>query len=236
MSAPWCPVCNTRHVSEAECPGELNATGPERHGWRVTVETSKGIESYGVLIAPCRDVWRARILTYPNVLWLVPGGRTTVKFASKTPEEVERLAINFIEEHCQERGFRRRDQMVPVDAGAVNPEGAEGGVAGTAPGMKRRATAPRRLRSLPVRFGPDRATMLGSTADLSEEGMFVMTPVPLEAGTSVLLHLELVGTTVPLQGLVMWNRVRREPGRPVGMGVRIINAPQVYLNFVKTLR
>jgi Tfp pilus assembly protein PilZ len=78
--------------------------------------------------------------------------------------------------------------------------------------------------------------MLGSTADLSEDGMFIMTPVPLEAGVSILLHLELVGTTVPMQGLVMWNRVRREPGRPVGMGIRIVNAPQIYVNFVKTLR
>lgn len=236
MSAPWCPVCNTRHSAAADCPGELNATGPERHGWRVTVETPNGIESYGVLIAPCRDVWRARILTYPNVLWLVPGGKTTMKFASKTPEDVERLAIAFIDEHCLERGFRRRDQMVPVEVGATNPEAAAASGTGVGPGIGRKPTAQRRLRSLPIRFGPDRATMLGSTADLSEEGMFIMTPVPLEAGTSVLLHLDLVGTTVPLQGLVMWNRVRREPGRPVGMGVRIVNPPQVYVNFVKTLR
>jgi len=233
MSAPWCAVCNTRHASGADCPGELNANGPERPGWRVTVETPNGIESYGVLIAPCRQAWRARILTYPNVLWLVPGGSTTMKFASKTPEEVERLAIAFIEEHCQQRGFRRRDQLVPIDEGPVSPES---GAAGPAPGLRRAPTARRRLRALPVRFGPDRATMLGSTADLSEDGMFIMTPVPLEAGVSILLHLELVGTTVPMQGLVMWNRVRREPGRPVGMGIRIVYAPQVYVNFVKTLR
>jgi hypothetical protein len=231
MSAPWCAVCNTRHAPGADCPGELNANGPERPGWRVTVETPNGIESYGVLVAPCRQAWRARILTYPNVLWLVPGGSTTMKFASKTPEEVERLAIDFIEEHCNQRGFRRRDQMVPIDAGPVAPEA---GASGPSPG--RQATAPRRLHSLPVRFGPDRATQLGSTADLSEEGMFIMTSVPLEAGVSVLLHLDLVGTTVPLQGLVMWSRTRREPGRPVGMGIRIVNPPQVYVNFVKTLR
>jgi hypothetical protein len=235
MGAPWCRVCNTRHAPEGDCPGELNATGAERHGWRVTVETPHGIESYGELIAPCREACRARILTYPNVLWLVPGGNSTMKFVSKTPEEVERLAIAFIEEHCTDRGFRRRDQVVPVDAGPLNPEAASGADVGKAPGLARTPTARRMPRSLPVRFGPDRATQLGSTADLSEEGMFIMTSVPLEAGTSVLLHLEIVGTTVPMQGLVMWSRVRREPGRPVGMGIRIVHPPQVYVNFVKTL-
>jgi hypothetical protein len=236
VTAPWCAVCHTRHAPGGDCPGELNATGAERHGWRVTVETATGIESYGVLVAPCRDLWRARILTYPNVLWLVPGGTTTLKFASKTPEEVERLAIAFIEEHCQQRGHKRRDQMVPMDAGPLSPEAAPASAAGTNPGTGRRPTAPRRLRSLPVRFGPDRATMLGSTSDLSEEGMFIMTPVPLEPGTPILLHLDLVGTTVPMKALVMWNRIRREPGRPVGMGVRIDNPPQAFVNFVKTLR
>jgi hypothetical protein len=66
--------------------------------------------------------------------------------------------------------------------------------------------------------------------------MFIMTPVPLEPGTPILLHLDLVGTTVPMKALVMWNRIRREPGRPVGMGVRIDNPPQAFVNFVKTLR
>jgi hypothetical protein len=77
--------------------------------------------------------------------------------------------------------------------------------------------------------------MLGSTADLSEEGMFISTPVPLDPGVSIVVHLELEGNTVPLRGLVMWNRVRREPGRPVGMGLRLVNPPPVYLRYVRTL-
>jgi len=48
--------------------GDLRATGDERHGWRVAVETPHGIEAYGVLVAPTHERWRARILTFPNVL------------------------------------------------------------------------------------------------------------------------------------------------------------------------
>jgi hypothetical protein len=201
----------------------------------VTFETPNGIESYGILIAPSRDLWRARIITFPNVLWLVPGGGSTVKFAAGRPEEAERQAIAFIEDHCERKRYLRRDQMVPLDAGALNPESAPGGKPRAA-GIPRDPTPTRKLRHLPVRFGTDRATMLGSTADVSEEGMFVVTPVPLETGVSVLLHLELEGTTVPLRGLVMWNRVRREPGRPVGMGIRLVSPPAVYIRYVQALK
>lgn len=64
---------------------EAPATGPERHGWRVHVETSRGVEAIGVLVAPSGDLWRSRILTYPNVLWTAPGGRSTLKFLAPTP-------------------------------------------------------------------------------------------------------------------------------------------------------
>jgi hypothetical protein len=69
----WCSVCGGNHQSPKECPGELRATGPERHGWRVTVDTPYGFEAYGVLVAPSVELWRARIITYPNVLWMVRG-------------------------------------------------------------------------------------------------------------------------------------------------------------------
>ena len=55
-------VCGTLHGPHDECPGELRITQPERHGWRVLVSTGHRTEVYGVLIAPTRDCWRARIL------------------------------------------------------------------------------------------------------------------------------------------------------------------------------
>ena len=80
MVEQWCPVCCCRHRDKKDCPGELLATGPERQGWRVNVQTSTGIEACGVLVAPAGDSWRARILTFPNILWTVPDGSGTLKF------------------------------------------------------------------------------------------------------------------------------------------------------------
>ena len=80
----WCEICCTTHLPSHRCPGDLQATEDERHGWRVNVETPQGIEGYGVLVAPTSGPWRARILTYPNILWLVPGGRATIKFVGDT--------------------------------------------------------------------------------------------------------------------------------------------------------
>ena len=65
----FCRVCGTEHQGPASCPGELPATGVERPGWRVQVETPFGHEAIGVLLAPSHEQWRARIVTYPNVLW-----------------------------------------------------------------------------------------------------------------------------------------------------------------------
>ena len=86
----WCRVCCTQHGSDASCPGELLATGPERHAWRVTVDTSRGMETYGVLVAPAGRHWRARVLTYPKALWVVPGGRASMKFVGSGPQDVRR--------------------------------------------------------------------------------------------------------------------------------------------------
>ena len=53
MSQTWCPICSTRHQpGRQDCPGEVAATEPERHGWKVNVETPQGLEAYGVLVAP----------------------------------------------------------------------------------------------------------------------------------------------------------------------------------------
>ena len=48
----WCLVCCTAHGKDDPCPGELLATGPERHAWRVSVDTPHGMETRlnGILI------------------------------------------------------------------------------------------------------------------------------------------------------------------------------------------
>ena len=63
-------------------------------------------EVYGILVAEAGEHWRARILTYPNMLWSIPGGRGTIKFVGASAQDAERQAIEFIREHCRKRGFK----------------------------------------------------------------------------------------------------------------------------------
>jgi hypothetical protein len=226
----WCPVCGTAHDDPRDCPGELRATGSERPGWRVHVETPFGHEAIGVLLAPSHDVWRARIVTYPNVLWTLPGGRGTMKFVGETPEEAERSAVAYIEDHVRAKRFLRRDALDPV---AASP------AVKNAPGeflpRALKAISQRKTRALPVRFGPERAATRGVTFNLSTEGMFVGAPDPLDGGRVLFIHLDVSGHTLPLRGLVMWRRERGEAGRPVGMGIRLTDPPPFYRSFVAAL-
>jgi len=73
------------------------------------------------------------------------------------------------------------------------------------------------------------------TLNLSADGMFVGVATPEEEGRSILIHLEIDGHTLPLRGLVMWNRLRGEPERPVGMGVRLSEPPPLYQSLVALL-
>jgi hypothetical protein len=65
--------------------------------------------------------------------------------------------------------------------------------------------------------------------------MFIGAIAPETGGQSVLINFDLEGHTLPLRGLVMWNRRRSEPGRPLGMGVRLAEPPSLYQAFVASL-
>ena len=96
MGLSWCRFCLSQHSSDLDCPGPLEATGVERHGWRVTVQTPLGTEAYGVLIAECDSRFRARILTFPNVLVTAHQGFFTEKalrtIAETTLENISAFA------------------------------------------------------------------------------------------------------------------------------------------------
>ena len=228
-SVSWCMTCCTRHGIDDECPGELTATGAEQHGWRINADTPNGIEAYGVLIARSHKVWRARILTFPNVLWLAPGTRATMKFVGKTPQEAERQAADFIQAHCAERGYQLRDEPALVEPGQIDAE------KGPDARGKGRDAAPRKVRFLPVRFGVDRANERGLTSSLSESGLSIITDAPVESGTHLSLSLSLDAKSLDLAGSVVWMRKHPEFGRAPGMGIRLEAPPQAYLDYVRAL-
>ena len=228
ISPRFCCVCGTEHGGPATCPGELRATGTERPGRRVNVVTPFGVEAIGVLLAPSHDQWRARIITYPNVLWSAPGGRGAIKFVGDTREAAEERALAFIERHVQVKRYVRRDAPSPAGpAATASPE--------SSPARPRRADMRRKSSCLPVRFGLDRAITRGVTVNLSVDGMFLGVLNPEDGGRSILIHLDLDGHTLPLRGLVMWSRRRTETERPAGMGIRLSDPPGIYQSFVDAL-
>jgi uncharacterized protein (TIGR02266 family) len=223
----WCRCCNTMHERPDECPGELLATGTERHGWRVLVETPRQPIVYGTLVAPVGDIWRARILSYPNVLWVLPWGRT-MKFIGATPGAAERGAIDFIKAHCKHRGFIMRKQVPSVESGEVDLEQDES----TARSEAVRA-ARRKKRVLRIRYGANRLTEEAETDDLSEGGLCIRTDKPMPVGTVLQLRLELDGFGILLNGEVRWSQDQEEVGRAGGMGIRLTNPHPRYIHYLR---
>jgi len=223
----WCRVCCTIHDEGGKCPGELLATGPERHGWRAMVELPKGPEVYGTLVAPAGTRWRARILTYPNVLWVVPK-KGTIKFVASTPAEAQNKAVEYIRQHCKRRGFALRAEVTSVESREVDPEQD----AKTASSKAARA-AQRQLRFLYVRYGLGRPTDEAETDDLSEGGLFIKTDSPLPVGTDLALRLEIDGFDLPLRGVVRWVREEAAGGRPSGMGIKLAQPHPRYIHYIR---
>lgn len=220
VTEDFCPVCGTQHDLPPSCPGELRATGPERHGWAIAVDAPRGIELYGVIVAPTNGVWRARVVTYPHSTWTIPGGRGTLKFVGPTAAEVEAKALQFVLRWCTDHNRNPRDGFGPWDH--------TGG-----PGYRR--PPPRKRRSIPIRFGLDGKMTLMTTHDLSPGGMFVTALEPYHEGTVLDLEMEIYGCVAQMRGVVVWKRDKMEPGRPRGMGVRLLDPPPVYKLFVRGL-
>jgi len=230
MSKNWCVVCCTRHRFKKDCPGELLATGPESSGWRVNIQTPSGIEACGVLIAEADGLWRARILTYPNVLWTVPGGGGTMKFVAGSAGEAERQAMTFLRRHVQNRGYTLRDEVALHGPEAFDPEPLPEGLS-PPPG----SPAERKIRFLSIRFGVAQVTEIAGTGNLSSSGLFIITNSPEGDGTWLNMMLDVEGDPLGLRGLVRWKNRQHRAGRSPGMGVQLEAPPPSYLDYIRTL-
>jgi hypothetical protein len=220
MEQAFCQVCVTQHGEQEDCPGELRPTGPERHGWAVAVDAARGVDLYGVIVAPSAACWRARIVTYPHSPWTSPGSSCPLKFVGSTSDEAEAKALGYVLRWCADRNRNPRDGYGPW-----SPPGR----------LSSRGVPPRKRRSLAVRYGVEGITALTTTANVSTGGMFVTAQVPLPEEAPLELELEIYGCTTLLRGVVVWRREKLEPGRPRGMGVRLLDPPPVYKLFVHAL-
>jgi hypothetical protein len=187
------------------------------------LDTPKGMQACGVLVAPSAGVWRARIVTYPKVPWMIPGGRGTIKFSGITLNDAESRAVAYIHAHCAERGWAWSD-VVPLRR------------KGDGMGMPER----RKRRSLPIRYLEAKATppaspLLTTVVNVSEGGLFLADPNPWPPGTILRLEIEIWGSIAAFDGRVAWTRTQLEPGRPRGMGVVLDDPPAVWVSFARSL-
>jgi Tfp pilus assembly protein PilZ len=230
QSKSWCTVCCTRHAPGGDCPGSLLATGPERHARKITaIAEDNQVEYYGILIAEAGDHWRARIFTYPDLLWRVPGGAGTVKFAGTTARDAESHAIEYVEEHCDEQGSKVTETVedeIPLRVEAENADRQ------TAHGGKEH----RHLCKLPIRFGEEMAIQVATTANFSAKGIYIATDKLVKRGKRLHMSLTVEAYTISLAGTVMWVRDDDEPGKPKGLGVRLERPPAMYLRYVEEVR
>jgi hypothetical protein len=183
------------------------------------LETAKGTSACGVLVAPSAALWRARIVTYPKAPWMIPGGRGTIKFAGSDCHQAESRAVAYVHALCAERGWRWND-VIPLRRkgdGTAMPER-------------------RKRRSIPIRYATaEMAPQLSTIVNLSEGGLFLAAPDPLDVRTRVRLELEIYGSVATLEGTVAWVRTQLEPGRPRGMGIVLDESPAVWISFVRGL-
>jgi hypothetical protein len=182
-----------------------------------------------VLLAECGEQWRARIMTFPNVLWLVPGGVTSLKFIAPTNGEAEAQAINFIRAHCRSRNLQVRE-----------PAGRSSGSRATQEANVDVFTPPtaetlRKIRFLPVRFGVVGATEPGGTGNLSQTGIFIITCLPLDNGARLKMTLDVDERDIAMDGCVRWMQRSPHGGQSPGMGVQLLSPPAPYVDYVRKL-
>jgi len=224
----WCAGCGSQHAAQTHCPGELPATGPERLVWRINAETPRGIEAFGVLLAPSDARWRARIMTLPNVLWVGPDRGKSIKFSAATPLEAQRAAVEFLSDYCRSQRYRLRASAQLIRPEQLSQDSDEDS-------SEQRTPAPRKIRFLPVRFGVVGPSEVGGTGNLSETGVFVLTNAPLDSGTPLTLTVKIDRGMVQLKGRVRWMRKAHHVGGSPGMGVELLSPPQPYVEYVRNL-
>lgn len=199
---------------------------PITRGYTTTVITPWGRETYQVWLSETPGMeWVAKIVTLPNRMWALPGGREAVKFSGATLAAAEAAAVHFIEDEC----IRTRRRMAPPIDNPLPRTGTEAAHSEPVP-----RPAPRFPYRLPVRFGTKSPERPGVTENLSETGMFIITDMPAPVGALVLIDLRFPDGPVILGGEVVWARREKKPNRSLGFGVRLTERSREYVTHLRS--
>jgi uncharacterized protein (TIGR02266 family) len=85
--------------------------------------------------------------------------------------------------------------------------------------------------------GATGAKIEADVLDLATGGMFIRTESPLATGKRIALDLHIMGEPGPWSALgrVVWTRAAAEPGRPAGMGVKLIDVDDETIDAIARL-
>jgi uncharacterized protein (TIGR02266 family) len=103
---------------------------------------------------------------------------------------------------------------------------------------ERRGTKRAPISGVRVTFeGATGARVDADVLDLASGGLFIRTDAPLAVGKRIALDLSIVGEPGPWSALgrVVWSRPAAEPGRPAGMGVKLIDVDDSTLEAIERL-
>ena len=215
----WCHVCGTAHTGPDPCPGALQLTGEGETVWQSRFETSGGEMTFLISRTAWSHRWCARIFTYPDIRWSIPGGGAAIKFLSEGPEECKDAAIRYLTGFCERKGYIKLDQRRAPDG---EPAGGY----------------PVRVDSgIPLIWGTGYPSNPGASLNVSTTGMFVATALPPEPGTMIRIRLNLGALSLPLRGRVTWKREAPDPGRRLeaGMGIHLLSPPSIYKGYIQQL-
>ncbi len=95
----------------------------------------------------------------------------------------------------------------------------------------------RTIKRLEIKFSIGGTGYTGITSNLSSEGIFVRTQKGLAPGTPLDMELYLPsGETIKLRGIVKRTIKTQIQRLKNGMGIGLIDIPQDYITFLKTLQ
>ena len=85
--------------------------------------------------------------------------------------------------------------------------------------------------------GATGAQIEAEVVDLATGGLFIRTEAPLSTGKRIALDLHILGEPGPWSALgrVVWSRPTAEPGRPAGMGVKLIDVDDATIDVIARL-
>lgn len=195
-------------------------------GQRVRVASASDRAVHEVRLTYHSGRWMARILTLPDAYWPGPDGHGVRLFHGGSQEEAERMALACIEAEAERRGQKVLATFKPgVDH------------AKDAPARRVVAEYPVRLltQAVPLR-GTVPLAADARTANLSESGLFIVTPRPLIRSSLLSMVVRLPGLTERLRARVVWMRKDVAPWFPPGAGVELVEAPLSYRATLQGLR